>query len=244
MSTSLLSHLEAQLLSSTHSTSLQLRSWEGKLPRTLHIADTSVKSTRAPPHIMVTNLAYHWLAILLLRPLFKPGYSASTLPSDHSIEPERRTLTNTTLHTLREAAASQCPSSANQIVRLFNRYDATYGLRFSPITSPQIAYTAGQIHLVMYLNANTNSAKEKAKAMLLDSITILERIGVTWVSGKVTADILRKLMERKQATPAASSASRPTLQTKVTAYTPNLSTSADVSMSNRSKRVSIDINNS
>lgn len=147
----------------------------------------------------MVNLAYHWLSILLLRPLFRPGVitasSSTTALSGPSNSPETEGHAKRTLQTLREAAAAQCPASANQIVRLFDRYDALYGLRFSPITAPQIAYMAGQIHLGMYFAATTPSAREKSRSMVNSCIGILEKIGVTWVSGNVTASILKRLLE-------------------------------------------------
>lgn len=184
------------------SISLQLRLWEAKLSRTLHIADTSVKTSCAPPHIMMVNLAYHWLLILSLRPLFKPGNAASVLSSSappgasgdgNSVNTNGQGRAKI-LQALREAAASQCPASANQIVRLFNRYDTLYGLRFIAITAPQIVYTAGQVHLGMYFAATTPSAREKSHIMVVNCIGILEKIGATWASGSVTASILKRLL--------------------------------------------------
>jgi len=153
----------------------------------------------------MVNLAYHWLSILLLRPLFKPGHAASSSSSStsagadadrstgHSADTDIQSRAKV-LQTLREAAASQCPASANQIIRLFKRYDALYGLRFIAITGPQIAYTAGQVHLGMYFAAITPSAREKSHNMVLDCISILEKMGTSWVSGHVTASILKRLL--------------------------------------------------
>ncbi|KAF8316126.1 hypothetical protein DL93DRAFT_2078382 [Clavulina sp. PMI_390] len=181
---------------------LQLRSWEAKLPRYLHIADTSVKITRAPPHVIMVNLAFHWLSILLLRPFFRPGVtpSSGTLASPStdatSASPQESDgHAKKTLQMLREAAAAQCPSSANQIVRLFERYDVLYGLRFTPITALQIAYTAGLIHLSMYFAATTPSVREKYRLLGVACINILNAMGQTWTSGTVTASIMKRLLE-------------------------------------------------
>ena len=199
-----MSHLN-WVLTPFDSISLQLRSWEAKLPRTIRIAETSVHMSRVPPHIMMVNLAYHWLSILLLRPLFKPGYaplpsssstSSGTYPDGfaaHLVDTDSQSRAKI-LQTLKGTAASQCTTSANQIVRLFNRYDALYGLRFVAITAPQIAYMAGQVHLGMYFAATTSSAREKSHNMVLNCISILEKMGSSWVSGNVTASILKRLL--------------------------------------------------
>lgn len=180
----------------TIKSSLQLRLWEAKLPRTLHIADTSVKSTRAPPHVIMVNLSYHWLAILLLRPVFRPGAVQSVVSSPTSVsstDPEGHA--KRTLQALREAASAQCPSSANQIVRLLDRYDTLYGLRFISSTALQVAYIAGQVHLGMYFAASTPSAREKSRTMVNDCITMLDKMGPTWPSGYLTSGMLRRMLQ-------------------------------------------------
>lgn len=137
------------------------------------------------------NIAYHWLVILLLRPLFRPGVSVAT--PVNSTDPEGHAKKS--LQTIREAAAAQCPSSANQIVRLLDRYDALYGLRFSSLPALQMAYTAGLVHLGMYFAASTPGAREKSRSMVDSCITILEKTGQTWAAGLITSGILRRMLE-------------------------------------------------
>ena len=179
--------------------SLDLRAWESSLPRHIHIPANALSTCSSPPDVFTLNLAFHWLLILLLRPFFKPHIKVQPpVPPTGEITSTSTKRHDSVLLKLRESALNECPSSATQIVSLFNAYSRLYTLRLSTVTAVQIAYIAGKTHLVTILTGGPDSSAKsrKARVEFLECVQILREIGETWTSGRVTADMLQALLQR------------------------------------------------
>jgi hypothetical protein len=123
----------------------------------------------------MVNLSYWWLTILLLRPFFRRN------------EP-----------TFQQFAIARCSNAAGHLVRLFGAWKRLYGLRFSPISSVQMAFTAGTTFMLVAVSTrSTKKARKEAIEGTEFCIGFLNEMGGAWNAATLSANILRELLEEQ-----------------------------------------------
>lgn len=156
-----------------------------------------------PSHFFMLNLAFEWMLLLLLRPFYQPPLTKTEaddanepLPHPH---PHRH---GEDLRKISRLANEECPKSATRVLELLCAYDKLFTLRLCPVTNVQIAYHAGKTCLTtVFAGGCPGSGKKqvqaglKARDKVRECVSHLKKIGESWASGIVTADMLEKELE-------------------------------------------------
>jgi hypothetical protein len=99
----------------------------------------------------------------------------------------------------------RCDRSAARINSLLRTYNSRFGLRYSPPTLFNIAFTAGTTHLLSAVRHHGSKVKDGAVTSARECVEFLNSVAESWPAAAQKADILDTLV--KEYHPHAQSAS-------------------------------------
>ncbi|KAJ7062681.1 hypothetical protein C8F01DRAFT_985817, partial [Mycena amicta] len=161
--------------------SVQLHTWKSRLSPEVDITPLTRESST--PHRLMMHAAYWWCFILLHRPFFH----RKARPA-HGSDPEVDHV-------------KLCKRAAENIMELLGAWKKLYGLKFSQVTLPQAAFSAGTVFLLLAVSSTSPTRARIAPTALRTSLAEVERciqylseIGEVWQAGNLMAGILRSLL--------------------------------------------------
>ncbi|ORY78476.1 fungal-specific transcription factor domain-domain-containing protein [Leucosporidium creatinivorum] len=136
----------------------------------------SPHSTRLQPtHVVMLHLFYWFQVLLLHRPFFPRKRGETSTPSS-------------------ELAVKSCEKAASKLIQLFQLHRRCPGLRYATISSTQICFTTGRIHLLMALHGDRGS--KKTLGALANARLCVEMLDeMPWPCAKSTARDLERLIK-------------------------------------------------
>src|ERR1700761_1068347 len=135
---------------------------------------TRPRTTSALPHILMINMAHQWLQIILHRPFYRLSQNKG------------------------DQAIKRCDSGAEKILQYLSAWRRLYGLRYTPITTVQIAFVAGTTCLLRAIQSVGMPEKRRTSLEgVREIVRALNEMGSTWKSAKQSAEALRVLLNEQ-----------------------------------------------
>lgn len=158
--------------------SVHLEKWLDSIPDELRLPSSGRAERVVPGHILSLHAFHCFILILLHRPWFAlHDPSASDTGSDGSV--------------------AKCERAAAKFLTILQLWRRCPGLRYSPITLGQVAFSAGTVHLLSASHcASKQSRRFKACIESVHQcITALREMGETLKCAAVSANTLQKLLD-------------------------------------------------
>lgn len=120
------------------------------------------------------NMAHQWLQIILHRPFYRLSQNKG------------------------DQAIKRCDSGAEKILQYLSAWRRLYGLRYTPITTVQIAFVAGTTCLLRAIQSVGMPEKRRTSLEgVREIVRALNEMGSTWKSAKQSAEALRVLLNEQ-----------------------------------------------
>lgn len=159
-----------------------LEKWLDSIPDELRLPTSGRVERIVPSHILSLHAFHCFILILLHRPWF-----AAYDPSASDPGPD--------------GSVAKCERAAAKVLSILQLWRRCPGLRYSPITLGQVAFSAGTVHLLSASHcASKQSRKFKACIEAVQQcITALREMGETLKCAAVSANTLQKLLDESYA---------------------------------------------
>ncbi|GMK56845.1 hypothetical protein CspeluHIS016_0306850 [Cutaneotrichosporon spelunceum] len=159
-----------------------LEKWLDSIPDELRLPTAGRSERIVPGHILSLHAFHCFILILLHRPWF-----ANCSP--------------TTLDSGPDGSVAKCERAAAKFMTILQTWRRCPGLRYSPVTLGQVAFSAGTVHLLSASHCPTKQSR-KFKAYIENvqtCIAALREMGETLKCAAVSADTLQKLLDESYA---------------------------------------------
>lgn len=162
--------------------SVLLEKWLDSIPDELRLPTAGRSERVVPGHILSLHAFHCFILILLHRPWF-----ANCAPSALDSGPD--------------GSVAKCERAAAKFMTILQMWRRCPGLRYSPVTLGQVAFSAGTVHL---LSASHCASKQSRKFKscienVQTCITALHEMGETLKCAAVSANTLQKLLDESYA---------------------------------------------